>query len=73
MMIDIDQAMTATEESFADGTRLSQMINATHGTDTLQQQLQHMYNWADGNNMHFNGDKFGLIRYDRTEDKTICP
>ena len=72
MMMDIDQAvMTAMVGSFADDTRLWQVINATQRTDTLQQQLQHLYDWKDGNNMHYNGDNFELMRYGRTEDKPI--
>ena len=47
------------------------MINATHGTDTLQQQLQHLYDWEEGNNMHYNGDKFELMRCGKTEAKPI--
>ena len=30
-----------------------------------------MYYWADGNNMHYNGDKFELMRYGKTEDNPI--
>ena len=72
MMTDIDQAiMTATVGSFADDTRFWQVINANHGTDTLQQQLQHFYDWAEGNNMHYNGDKFELMRCGKTEAKPI--
>ena len=47
------------------------MINATHGANTLQQQLQHFYDWEEGNNMHYNGDKFELIRCGKTETKPI--
>ena len=43
--------------------------NTTHGTDTLQQQLQHLYDRAEGNNMHYNGNKFELMRYGKTEAK----
>ena len=64
MMIDIDQAiMSAMLRSVTDGTKLWHVINATNRTNTLQQQLQHLYNWADQNNMHYNSDKFELMRY----------
>ena len=64
MMTDIDQAiMTATVGSFADNTRLCQAINAIQGNYTLQQQLQQLYDWVEGKSMHYNGNKFELIRY----------
>ena len=47
------------------------MINATHGTDTLQQQLQHLHDWAEGSNMHYNGDKLELMTYGKTEAKPL--
>ena len=70
VIIDIDQVITtATAGSFADDTRLWQVIHAIHGTNTLQ--LQHLCDWADGNNMHYNGDKFELMRYGKTEGKPM--
>ena len=72
MIIDTDQAvMIAAVGCFVDDTRLWQAINATHGTNTLQQQLHHFYDWVDENNMHYNSEKVELMRYDKTEDIPI--
>ena len=67
------QIRRATVGSFADDTKLWQVINAAQGTNTQRQQLQHLYDWEDGNNMHHDGDKSELMRYGKTEDKPMYP
>ena len=71
IMIDIDQTliMSAMSGSFTDYTWLWQVINAMHRTNTLQKQLQHLYNWRDQSNVQFNSDKFEPMWYGKTDDK----
>ena len=49
--------------SFADDTRIySKTIDATD-CDTLQQDLNHVYDWASINNMFFNAQKFYYVSF----------
>ena len=74
MDIHVDQTLKSTTlGSFADYTKIWQVINANYRTNTLQQKLQYLYNWADNNNIHYNFDKFELMRYCKTEDESIKP
>ena len=55
----------ATEaSSFADDTRVKRSIkDEQNDCQSLQQDLQAIYDWALDVNMHFNSDKFECIRY----------
>ena len=44
--------------SFADDTRVQKGIASVDDCEALQQDLQHIYQWADHVNMKFNSDKF---------------
>ena len=69
-MLDIgEEILTAMIRSFADSNRLWQVIKADLGTIILQQQLQHMYSWAEQNNMHFNSGKFEHIRHGKSKEQ----
>ena len=37
--------------------------------DVLQVQPNNMYNWTDSNNMSFNGEKFEMIRFGKSENQ----
>ena len=64
MMIDINKnLLNATIGSFADDTRLWQIIQGEECHYSLQQDLLHMYSWADDNNMLFNDGKFETLHY----------
>ena len=72
MMLDIhEEILTTMIGSFADDTRLWQVIKADLDTNILQQQLQHMYSWAEQNNMHFNSGKFEHVRYEKSKQQAI--
>ena len=49
--------------SFADDTRVQKGITSIDDCEALQQDLQHIYQWADHVNMKFNSDKFECLRY----------
>ena len=49
---------------FADDTRIMSTVQEDTNVETLQKDLEHIYKWAEENNMKFNSDKFELLRYD---------
>ena len=59
----------ATVGSFTDDTRLRQAIRDTQDINALQLQLNHMNNWADSKNMSFNGEKFEVIWFRKSENQ----
>ena len=48
---------------FADDTRLTKVINNEEDLESFQEDLEKLYDWAQTNNMAFNGSKFELLRY----------
>ena len=57
--------------SFADNTRLKRGIKVVQDCAALQLDLQAVYSWADHVNMHFNHDKFEVLRF--WPDRTAAP
>ena len=53
--------------SFADDTRVGQGITSPEDCQLLQDDLNHVYNWANENNMLFNSKKFKLLRYGKNK------
>ena len=49
--------------SFADDTRIYSKINDVTDCDTLQQDLNHVYDWASINNMFFNAYKLYYVSF----------
>ena len=73
MINDIDENITESMISiFADDTRLTKVINQEADFEKFQEDLEKLYNWAETNNMAFNGTKFELLRYGFNEElKTL--
>ena len=73
MINDIDENITESMISiFADDTRLTKVINQEADLEKFQEDLEKLYNWAETNNMAFNGTKFELLRYGFNEElKTL--
>jgi hypothetical protein len=66
---DIDQDVTsAFVSSFADDTRVAKGIKTRDDVKSLQSDLDSIYEWAEGNNMMFNYQKFECLRYGRNAD-----
>ena len=60
---DIDQNVaSAFLSSFADDTRVQRGVMSDQDCSDLQADLNVIYNWAEGVNMHFNADKFEYLR-----------
>ena len=57
-------SQATTTSSFADDTRVRRSIkDPLTDCQSLQQDLQSIYDWSGDVNMHFNSDKFECIRY----------
>ena len=64
-LLDISSNLSAgtTASSFADDTRLQHGIASEQDCESLQQDLETMYSWADEVGMEFNAGKFELLRF----------
>ena len=64
MLADINKDISESNLiSFADDTRIYSKINDVTDCDTLQQDLNHVYDWASINNMFFNAQKFYYVSF----------
>ena len=64
MLADINKDISESNLiSFADDTRIYSKINDVTDCDTLQQDLNHVYDWASINNMFFNAHKFYYVSF----------
>ena len=71
MMHDItDDIHNTALSSFADDTRLWKKVSTLQDSVLLQSDLIELYNWADKNNMEYNGDKFEGMQYGNKEPQT---
>ena len=72
---DIDKDITSIfVSSFADDTRVAKGISSVEDLETLQLDLQSIYEWAEENNMEFYFPKFETLRYgnDDIKENTFC-
>ena len=61
---DIDKEIaTAFLSSFADDTRIGREVDCETDAESLQSDLNTVYNWCIDNNMSFNSDKFEYMSY----------
>ena len=64
MLADINKDISESNLiSFADDTRIYSKINDVTDCGTLQQDLNHVYDWASINNMFFNAHKFYYVSF----------
>ena len=63
MINDISHISESFISIFADDTRLKKVINNEEDLESFQEDLEKLYDWAQKNNMAFNGSKFELLRY----------
>ena len=62
MLADINKDISESNLiSFAADTQIYSKINDVTDGDTLQQDLNHVYDWASTNNMFFNAQKFYYV------------
>ena len=53
---------------YVDDSKLLQAIKSEEDVVKFQTEMEVFYNWAESNNMSFNGDKFVVLRYGRNND-----
>ena len=53
---------------FADDTRIARKVASEDDVESLQTDLEKLYNWQESNNMLFNSKKFELLRYGKNQD-----
>ena len=58
--------------SFEDNTRLYTPISSVDNCDSLQSDLQSVYDWAHSNNMAFNYGKFNHLCFSASSDMSVC-
>ena len=61
-----------TDISFADDTRLYTPIYSVDDCNSLQSDLQNVYDWAHSNNMVFNSGKFNHLCFSASSDMSVC-
>ena len=72
MLADINKDISESNLiSFADDTRIYSKINDVTDCDTLQQDLNHVYDWASINNMFFNAHKFYYVSFSRNKYSSL--
>ena len=59
--------------SFADDTWVTNPIKSAEDNLKMQEDLQHVYQWASDNNMAFNAAKFELLRYKVGSAENVDP
>ena len=68
MIVDFNKDISeSTLISFADDTRIYTKLRDVSDCNLLQQDLNHMYDWATTNNMFFNAQKFHYITFSSKE------
>ena len=73
LMSDINQNIEVSKIiSFADDTRLYTPIYSVDDCDSLQSDLQSVYDWAHSNNMVFNSGKFNHLCFSASSDMSVC-
>ena len=64
MLADINKDISKSNLiSFADDTQIYTKIDDVTDCNTLQQDLNHVYDWASANNMFFNAQKFYYVSF----------
>ena len=65
---DIGENVSALKQVYVDDTKIKKGIKSEKDIEDLQDDLEKLYDWAEKNNMVFNGTKFQVIRYGDDED-----
>ena len=65
---DHDEGIENAASMFADDTCITAAVKEDADVENMQKDLDHIYKWAENNNMKFNSDKFELLRYGRNQN-----
>ena len=64
---DIGENKSAMKKIYVDDTKVKKAIRSEEDVESLQLDLNKLYDWAKSNNMVFNGTKFQVVRYGNNE------
>ena len=64
---DIDANIDSIISLFADDTRIARKVENEADVESLQADLEKLYEWQVQNNMLFNGNKFEVLRYGKNK------
>ena len=65
---DIGQNISAQKQIYVDDTKVKKGIKNEEDVESLQADLNKLYDWAKANNMVYNGTKFQVIRYGSSKE-----
>ena len=65
---DIGENIDAIKKIYVDDTKVKKGIKSEEDVESLQADLNKLYDWAKTNNMVFNGTKFQVVRYGYNDD-----
>ena len=65
---DIGENIKSTKKVYVDDTKLIKSVTNEKDVEDLQEELDILYEWAEENNMKFNGKKFQVVRYGKDEN-----
>ena len=65
---DIGENVRGKLQVYVDDTKLKKPIKAENDVESLQEDLEALYTWAQENNMEFNGAKFQILRFGDNDD-----
>ena len=66
--LDIGNDISAQKQIYVDDTKVKRGIKNNEDVESLQTDLDKLYDWAKTNNMVYNGTKFQAIRYGNKKD-----
>ena len=65
---DIGENINAMKKIYVDDTKVKKPIKNATDVESLHLDLIQLYDWANSNNMVFNGTKFQVVRYGHDEE-----
>ena len=65
---DIGENITSSKKVYVDDTKLIKPVKNESDVEDMQKELDILYEWAEENNMKFNGKKFQVVRYGKDEN-----
>ena len=64
----LNPSLSAKKQIYVDDTKVKKGIKTEEDVESLQEDLNKFYEWANTNNMVYNGTKFQVIRYGNNQE-----
>ena len=65
---DISEGVSASILIYVDDTKVKSRVKTTEDVESLQENLDRIYEWEKKNNIKFNGGKFLVLRYGQNQE-----